>query len=88
MSIILKENFPFHTFPPLSFQPSNTTTKEDSFWPSWLPEAKVQVTELRKDPAYINYYQNWFMLLSTGVVPMVLLIFLNVNIYKKVLETS
>ena len=45
------------------------------------------VTALRKDPTYINYYVNWFRLLGTGVIPMAVLIFLNVNIYCKLVET-
>lgn len=45
------------------------------------------VTSLRKNPTYINYYVNWFRLLGTGVIPMGVLIFLNVNIYRKLIET-
>ncbi len=60
---------------------------DDGGWMSWLPEAEVRVTDLRKDPNYIIYYLNWFCLLVTGVLPMAMLIFLNVNIYRKVIET-
>ena len=48
---------------------------------------EVVVTPLRRDPDYIIYYINWFSFLSTGVLPMALLIYLNVNIYVKVVET-
>jgi hypothetical protein len=47
----------------------------------------VSVTALRKNPTYINYYVNWFTVLVTGVIPMVLLVFLNVNIYRKIGQT-
>lgn len=45
------------------------------------------VTRLRKNPIYINYYVNWFRLLGTGVLPMLALIYLNINIYLKIVET-
>ena len=63
---------------------SNTSSSSSS---TWLPVAQVQVTDLRKDPNYITYYINWFGFISTGVLPMMLLVFFNVNIYRKVLET-
>ena len=28
------------------------------------------VTDLRRDPVYINLYVNWFRLVASGVVPM------------------
>lgn len=45
------------------------------------------VTSLRRDPAYITFYVNWFLLISTGLVPMAALIFFNSRIYAKILET-
>jgi hypothetical protein len=45
------------------------------------------VTALRKDPAYINFYVNWFRLIVSGVLPMAILVILNVNIYLKIGET-
>ena len=60
------------------FQKNPNTTKES---------LEVVVTSLRKNPDYIIYYINWFSFLSTGVLPMALLIYLNVNIYVKVVET-
>lgn len=45
------------------------------------------VTSLRRDPTYITFYVNWFLLISTGLVPMAALIFFNSRIYAKILET-
>ncbi len=50
------------------------------------PSVAYDVTALRKDSSYIIYYQNWFCLFSTGVLPMVALVYLNVNIYRKVVR--
>ena len=47
-----------------------------------------EITNLRRDPNYIHYYINWFSLLSTGLIPVGLLIFLNGSIYAKIAETS
>ena len=47
-----------------------------------------EVTELRRNPTYIHYYINWFSLLSTGLIPVGLLIFLNGSIYVKIVETT
>lgn len=46
------------------------------------------VTELRRNPTYIHYYINWFNFLSTGLIPVGLLIFLNGSIYAKIVETT
>ena len=45
------------------------------------------VTTLRLDPSYIAFYVHWFLLFSTGIIPMGMLIFLNSRIYAKILET-
>ena len=56
-----------------------------------LTKAGIQlsynVTRLRRDPNYITLYVNWFLLLTTGIIPMGALIFLNSRIYAKILET-
>ena len=56
-----------------------------------LTKAGIQlsynVTRLRRDPDYITLYVNWFLLLTTGIIPMGALIFLNSRIYAKILET-
>lgn len=46
------------------------------------------VTSLRRDPTYITFYVNWFLLLSTGILPMSALVFLNSKIYAKILGKS
>ena len=66
---------------------SSNTSTNPLLSGDWSPRAEVQVTELRKNPNYIIYYINWFGFISTGVLPMALLVFFNVNIYRKVLET-
>ena len=35
------------------------------------------VTSLRRDSSYITIYVNWFLLITTGLLPMGALIFLN-----------
>eukprot|EP00093_Oithona_nana_P001636 01636.XXX_5444_4188_1 [CDS] Oithona nana genome sequencing. len=45
------------------------------------------VTSLRRDSSYITIYVNWFLLITTGLLPMGALIFLNGRIYAKILET-
>ena len=54
-------------------------------------EGEVQlsynITQLRQNSNYITLYVNWFLLLTTGIIPMAALIFLNSRIYAKILET-
>ena len=50
-------------------------------------QLSYNVTRLRRDPDYITLYVNWFLLLTTGIIPMGALIFLNSRIYAKILET-
>ena len=50
-------------------------------------QLSYNVTRLRRDPNYITLYVNWFLLLTTGIIPMGALIFLNSRIYAKILET-
>jgi hypothetical protein len=45
------------------------------------------ITKLRRDPNYISLYVNWFLLFTTGIIPMGMLMFLNSRIYAKILET-
>ena len=35
------------------------------------------VTSLRRDDSYITIYVNWFLLITTGLLPMGALVFLN-----------
>jgi len=41
----------------------------------------IMVTDLRKNKNYAVYYQNWTRLFVLGLVPMLLLIFLNVRVF-------
>ena len=50
-------------------------------------QLSYNVTRLRRDPDYITLYVNWFLLLTTGIIPMGALIFLNSRIHAKILET-
>ena len=59
---------------------SNLTSEVDIMY-------SYNVTKLRRDPSYITFYVNWFLLLTTGLLPMVALIYLNAKIYAKILET-
>eukprot|EP00092_Neocalanus_flemingeri_P036969 GFUD01040248.1.p1 GENE.GFUD01040248.1~~GFUD01040248.1.p1 ORF type:complete len:384 (+),score=91.46 GFUD01040248.1:150-1301(+) len=43
--------------------------------------SKIGITELRYDRNYVIYYQNWFRFLVLGLVPMLLLIFLNLRVF-------
>ena len=74
----------FHNFqiPMAGNEGSNETlTKQDI-------QLSYNVTRLRRDPDYITLYVNWFLLLTTGIIPMGALIFLNSRIYAKILENS
>jgi len=48
------------------------TTKE--------PEYEITVTEFRKNPSYAIHF-NWFRFISIGVIPFILLVYLNAQIY-------
>eukprot|EP00092_Neocalanus_flemingeri_P009194 GFUD01009895.1.p1 GENE.GFUD01009895.1~~GFUD01009895.1.p1 ORF type:complete len:351 (+),score=72.97 GFUD01009895.1:191-1243(+) len=41
----------------------------------------IDLTELRFTRSYVVYYQNWFRFLVLGLVPMLLLIFLNLRVF-------
>ena len=41
---------------------------------------RIQVTQLRKDPNYTIYYNNWARLSFIGIVPMILLIYFNYKV--------
>jgi len=41
----------------------------------------IELTELRRDMNYAVYYQNWTRFFVLGLVPMILLIFLNVRVF-------
>lgn len=44
----------------------------------------VEVTELRREPAYAIYYNNWTRLLILGIIPAIMLVYLNYKIYKDI----
>ena len=48
------------------------TTKE--------PEYEITVTEFRKNPSYAIHF-NWFRFISIGVIPFILLVYLNAQVY-------
>jgi len=48
---------------------------------------ELKVAELRHNEAYMKFYMNWFRLVATGIFPFVALFYLNVNIYKKVMQS-
>ena len=54
------------------FDPSSNTTNEI---------LNLDPTDLRTDPIYTAYY-NWSKLIVLGIIPFVLLVFLNASIYK------
>ncbi|XP_059098618.1 FMRFamide peptide receptor frpr-18-like [Tigriopus californicus] len=45
---------------------------------------RIEVTDLRKDPTYTIYYNNWTRLMLIGIVPFILLIYFNYKIYQDV----
>ena len=72
----------FHNFQiPMADNDSSNETLTKSI------QLSYNVTRLRRDPNYITLYVNWFLLLTTGIIPMGALIFLNSRIYAKILET-
>ena len=44
----------------------------------------LMVTELRLDPAYAIYYNNWTRLAVLGIIPVVMLVFFNAKIYQDI----
>ncbi|TRY73705.1 hypothetical protein TCAL_00917, partial [Tigriopus californicus] len=50
-------------------------------------ELAFGVSDLRGDPNYIRFYINWTRLITTGLVPMVALIFFNWNIFRGIQMT-
>ena len=43
---------------------------------------ELGVTALRDDPDYIRYYINWTRLITTGIIPVALLIYFNYGIFR------
>lgn len=41
---------------------------------------QVEVTELRREPAYAIYYNNWTRLLILGIIPAIMLVYLNYKV--------
>ena len=41
---------------------------------------QIQVTELRKDPYYTIYYNNWARLIVIGIAPTIMLIYFNYKV--------
>lgn len=44
----------------------------------------LHVTELRLDPDYAIYYNNWTRLAILGIIPAVMLVFFNTKIYQDI----
>ena len=44
----------------------------------------IKVTNLRLDPYYSIYYNNWARLMVLGVIPFVLVVFFNVKVYQSI----
>ena len=40
----------------------------------------IAVTDLRRNPAYTKYYNNWTRLLLNGIIPFILLIYFNYKV--------
>ncbi|XP_040567083.1 FMRFamide receptor isoform X1 [Lepeophtheirus salmonis] len=57
---------------------NNTTTQHLKSIPM------IRVTELRKNPNYAIYYNNWTRLAILGIIPACMLIYLNYKIYKDI----
>ncbi|CAB4070258.1 unnamed protein product [Lepeophtheirus salmonis] len=51
-------------------------------------EIDFEITELRANENYIYFYIHWGRLFGTGVIPMIVLLFLNMNIYFKIRSTK
>jgi hypothetical protein len=47
-------------------------------------EVYLDVTELRTNPDYAIYYNNWARLLVLGIFPFVLLVYFNTKIYNDI----
>ena len=47
-------------------------------------EPFLMVTELRLDPSYAIYYNNWTRLAVLGIIPAVMLVFFNAKIYQDI----
>ena len=45
-------------------------------------EIGLGVTNLRDNPDYIRYYINWTRLVTTGIIPVALLIYFNYGIFR------
>nr|XP_040571530.1 FMRFamide receptor-like isoform X2 [Lepeophtheirus salmonis] len=48
----------------------------------------IRTTELRKNPDYVIYYNNWVRLMVIGIVPFFLLIYFNYKIYQDVKDRN
>jgi len=48
---------------------------------------ELGVTALRDDPDYIRYYINWTRLITTGIIPVALLIYFNYGIFRGIQMT-
>ena len=51
---------------------------------SFSGEIYLAVTDLRTNPNYAIYYNNWARLLVLGIIPFILLVYFNTKIYKDV----
>ena len=72
---------------PINNSTANMTEDEIEY------DIDFEVSELRENPDYIQYYINWTRLITTGLIPMGALIYFNFGIFrgiqvsfKKILE--
>ena len=67
-----------NTFDPEKNEPYKSCYSCDEY--STLYEYKITVTEFRKDPRYAIHF-NWFRFIAIGVIPFILLVYLNAQVY-------
>ena len=61
--------------------PSNETTNNQTGLISLEQETRVELSDLRRDQNYTKYYTFLTRLVITGIIPILALVFFNINIY-------
>ena len=61
--------------------PANDTTNNQTVLISVEQETRVELSELRRDQNYTKYYTFLTRLVITGIIPILALVFFNINIY-------
>ena len=67
-----------YKWPPVESNSTNLTESEAEI----EYKMEFEISELRDNPNYIHYYVNWTRLLTTGLIPMVMLIYFNFGIFR------